>query len=227
VDDVHLGFIAPPAIIRFASRVINSGKMVIEAVGYEKLAGEVLGTGVVVLRVSSKTPDDLFLDKMGQIVDKLDQVITQEIDFNDFQQALQRILNLLNTPRFDSPIDIQYTMPNMIQEMVTRSDSEPAVADDALFLGKMKINVTESGYANVQLGRPLDVEYVKQFFKGMDVYAEANQASVIVKKNANIFLYAEPNDTQLIAFGPVTDLELLVLVFKYIRTTMTRDTFGA
>ena len=112
---------------------------------------------------------------------------------------------------------VKQTLLSLLQE------AEPAVADDALFLGKMKIHCTESGYANVQLSRPLDVEYVKQFFQGMDVYAEANQASVIVKKNANVFLYAEPNDNQRIAFGPVMDIELLVLVFKYIRTTMTRN----
>ncbi|MFW9986157.1 MAG: hypothetical protein ACFFDJ_06320 [Candidatus Odinarchaeota archaeon] len=112
---------------------------------------------------------------------------------------------------------VKQTLLSLLQE------AEPAVADDALFLGKMKIHCTESGYANIQLSRPLDIEYVKQFFQGMDVYTEANQASVIVKKNANVFLYAEPNNTQRIAFGPVMDIELLVLVFKYIRTTMTRN----
>ena len=112
---------------------------------------------------------------------------------------------------------VKQTLLSLLQE------AEPAVADDALFLGKMKIHCTESGYANIQLSRPLDIEYVKQFFQGMDVYAEANQASVIVKKNANVFLYAEPNDTQRVAFGPVMDIELLVLVFKYVRTTMTRN----
>jgi hypothetical protein len=112
---------------------------------------------------------------------------------------------------------VKQTLLSLLQE------AEPAVTDDALFLGKMKIHCTESGYANVQISRPLDIEYVKQFFQGMDVYAEANQASIIIKKNANVFLYAEPNDIQRIAFGPVMDYELLVLVFKYIRQIMTRN----
>jgi hypothetical protein len=101
--------------------------------------------------------------------------------------------------------------------------AEPAITEDALFLGKMKIHCTESGYANVSINRPLDINFIRQFFQGMDVYAEANQASVIVKKNQNVFLYAEPNDCQRIAFGPLMDYELLVLVFKYIRTIMTRN----
>ncbi|MFX1318835.1 MAG: hypothetical protein ACFE9D_04340 [Promethearchaeota archaeon] len=112
---------------------------------------------------------------------------------------------------------VKQTLLSLLQE------AEPAVTDDALFLGKMKIHCTESGYANVQISRSLDIEYVKQFFQGMDVYAEANQASVIIKKNANVFLYSEPNDSQRIAFGPVMDYELLVLVFKYIRQIMTRN----
>ncbi|MFX1510414.1 MAG: hypothetical protein ACFFBR_08935 [Promethearchaeota archaeon] len=112
---------------------------------------------------------------------------------------------------------VKQTLLSLLQE------AEPAVTDDALFLGKMKIHCTESGYANVQLSRPLDIEYIKQFFQGMDVYAESNQASVIVKKNSNVFLYAETNDNQRIAFGPVMDYELLVLVFKYIRQVMTRN----
>lgn len=111
---------------------------------------------------------------------------------------------------------VKQTLINLLEE------AEPAVADDALFLGKLKIHCTESGYANIAIDRPLDIEYVKQFFQGMDIYAEANQASIIVKKNANVFLYAEPNDTQRIAFGPLLDYELLVLVFKYIRQVMTR-----
>ncbi|MFW9935069.1 MAG: hypothetical protein ACFFDU_06135 [Candidatus Thorarchaeota archaeon] len=112
---------------------------------------------------------------------------------------------------------VKQTLLSLLQE------AEPAVTDDALFLGKMKIHCTESGYANVQISRPLDIGYIKQFFQGMDVYAEANQASVIVKKNSNVFLYSEPNDSQRIAFGPVMDYELLVLVFKYIRQVMTRN----
>jgi hypothetical protein len=113
---------------------------------------------------------------------------------------------------------VKQTLLSLLQE------AEPAVADDALFLGKLKIHCTESGYANIQISKPLDIEYVKQFFQGMDVYAEANQASVIIKKSANVFLYAEPNDTQRIAFGPLMDYELLVLVFKYVRTVMQRST---
>jgi hypothetical protein len=112
---------------------------------------------------------------------------------------------------------VKQTLLSLLQE------AEPSVSEDALFLGKMKIHCTESGYANIQISRPLDIQYIKQFFQGMDVYAEANQASVIVKKNANVFLYAEANDSQRIAFGPVLDYELLVLVFKYIRTIMTRN----
>ena len=102
-------------------------------------------------------------------------------------------------------------------------EAEPAITDDALFLGKMKIHCTESGYANIVISRPLDIEYIKQYFQGKDVYAEANQASVIIKKNVNVFLYSEPNDAQRVAFGPVMDYEILVLVLRYIRETMTRN----
>ncbi len=112
---------------------------------------------------------------------------------------------------------VKQTLLSLLQE------AEPSVTDDALFLGKMKIHCTESGYANIQISRPLDIEFIKQFFQGMDVYAESNQASVIVKKNVNVFLYAEANDNQRIAFGPLLDYELLVLVFKYIRVVMTRN----
>ncbi len=87
----------------------------------------------------------------------------------------------------------------------------------------MKLEVSESGYGNVKLSRPFDIEYIRRFFQDMDVYTEANLASIIVKKNSNIFIYAEPNDSQRIAFGPVMDYELLVLVFKYIRQVMTRN----
>ena len=47
---------------------------------------------------------------------------------------------------------VKQTLLSLLQE------AEPAVTDDALFLGKMKIHCTESGYANVQLSRPLDIE---------------------------------------------------------------------
>jgi hypothetical protein len=107
--------------------------------------------------------------------------------------------------------------------MALLDEAQPAIGDDALFIGKLKIHCTESGYANISINKPLDIAYIKQFFQGMDVYAEANQASIIVKKNANVFVYAEPNNTQRIAFGPVMDYELLVLVFKYVRTIMTRN----
>lgn len=100
--------------------------------------------------------------------------------------------------------------------------AEPAISEDKLFLGKMQIHCTESGYANISVSRPLDIVFIKEFFEGMDVYAEASQASVRVKKNANIFLYAEPDNTQRVAFGPVMDHGLLILVFKYIRAVLER-----
>ncbi|MFX1562245.1 MAG: hypothetical protein ACFFDP_02940 [Promethearchaeota archaeon] len=101
--------------------------------------------------------------------------------------------------------------------------AEPAISEDILSLGKMQIHCTESGYANISVSRPLDIPFIKEFFEGMDVYAEASQASVRIKKNANIFLYGEPNNTQRVAFGPVMDTSLLVLVFKYIRAILERN----
>jgi len=101
-------------------------------------------------------------------------------------------------------------------------EAQPLVEEDTLSLGKLKIHCTESGYANITIPRPLDIEFVKQHFEGMDIFAEGNQGSISVKKNANIFLYAEGPDSHRIAFGPVLDYELLLIVFKYIRSVLTR-----
>ncbi len=89
---------------------------------------------------------------------------------------------------------------------------------DTLTIGKLRIQATESGYATITLNRPLDPVFVRSFFKNFDVYTEDTQGSIVVKRNANIFLYTEPNGRHRISFGPVLDFELLLLVFRYIRT---------
>ena len=89
---------------------------------------------------------------------------------------------------------------------------------DTLTIGKLRIQATESGYASITLNCPLDPAFVRSFFKNYDVFTEEAQGSIIVKRNANIFLYAEPNGRHRISFGPVLDFELLLLVFRYIRT---------
>jgi hypothetical protein len=89
---------------------------------------------------------------------------------------------------------------------------------DTLAIGKLRIQATESGYASISLNRPLDPAFIQRFFKNYDVYTEDTQGSIVVKRNANIFLYAEPDGRHRVSFGPVLDFELLLLVFRYIRT---------
>ncbi|MFX1473901.1 MAG: hypothetical protein ACFFCO_00265 [Promethearchaeota archaeon] len=113
------------------------------------------------------------------------------------------------------------TWKDLVKESLVKllDGAQPVIErGDTLTIGKLRIQATESGYANITLNRPLDISFVRQFFKDFDVYTEDSQGSVIIKKNANIFLYAEPGGKHRISFGPVLDFELLLLVFRYIRT---------
>ena len=113
------------------------------------------------------------------------------------------------------------TRKDLVKESLVRllDGAQPVVeSGDTLSIGKLRIQATESGYANITLSRPLDPGFIRSFFKNFDVYTEDSQGSIIVKRNANIFLYAEPNGRHRISFGPVLDFELLLLVFRYIRT---------
>jgi hypothetical protein len=58
----------------------------------------------------------------------------------------------------------------------------------------LRVRSTPDGYANILISRPFDTADVKRTFEGRDVCVAARSASTIIKKNANIFVYAEPDN---------------------------------
>lgn len=92
---------------------------------------------------------------------------------------------------------------------------EPLIQGDTIFLENLEIEVTASGYANITLERPLDIEFFSKLFIRWDYYVDGNEASITVKPSENIYFYGD-DGIQDIAFGPEFDRDLLFTVFLYI-----------
>jgi hypothetical protein len=92
---------------------------------------------------------------------------------------------------------------------------DPLIQGDTIFLENLEIEVTASGYANITLERPLDIEFFSKLFIRWDYYVDGNEASITVKPSENIYFYGD-DGIQDIAFGPEFDRDLLFTVFLYI-----------
>ncbi|MFX1509599.1 MAG: hypothetical protein ACFFBR_04745 [Promethearchaeota archaeon] len=92
---------------------------------------------------------------------------------------------------------------------------EPLIQGDTIFLENLEIEVTASGYANITLERPLDIEFFSKLFIRWDYYVDGSEASITVKPSENIYFYGD-DGIQDIAFGPEFDRDLLFTVFLYI-----------
>ena len=92
---------------------------------------------------------------------------------------------------------------------------EPLIQGDTIFLGDLEIEITASGYANITLERPLDLEFFMKLFVRWEYYVDGNEASLTVKPSENIFFYGD-DGIQDVAFGPEFDRDLLYTVFLYI-----------
>ena len=92
---------------------------------------------------------------------------------------------------------------------------EPLISGDTIYLGDLEIEVTASGYANITIQRPLDVDFFSKLFVHWDYYVDGNEASITVKPSENIYFYGDEG-AQDVAFGPEFDRDLLYTVFLYI-----------
>ncbi len=91
----------------------------------------------------------------------------------------------------------------------------PLIQGDTIFLGNLEIEITASGYANITVERPWNVEYFTKLFVHWDYYVDGSEASITVKPSENIFFYGD-DGIQDVAFGPEFDRDLLYTVFLYI-----------
>jgi hypothetical protein len=92
---------------------------------------------------------------------------------------------------------------------------EPLISGDTIFLGDLEIEITASGYANITIERPLDIDFFTKLFVRWEFYVDGNEASITVKPSENIFFYGD-DGVQDVAFGPEFDRDLLYTVFLYI-----------
>ena len=92
---------------------------------------------------------------------------------------------------------------------------DPLIEGDTIFLGDLEIEVTASGYANITVERPWNVEFFSKVFVYWDYYVDGTEASITVKPSENIFFYGD-DGVQDVAFGPEFDRDLLFTVFLYI-----------
>lgn len=183
----------------FYQQVKKAQDFVIDIKHPIRYIGKPLGRGVVVFATDDQDEVEQLAVKLDEVTNEFRKVISHEVGIEKFEKQL---LSLLGIPLQEGDI---------------------AIHEELLFLGKLNIQLTPAGYAVLTVNRPLDIMFVKQFFHTEDVYVEADQASIIVKQNANIFLYAEPHDIQRISFGPIMDYELLILVLKYVNEVMRRN----
>ena len=92
---------------------------------------------------------------------------------------------------------------------------DPLIQGDTIFLGELEIEVTASGYANITLERPLNIEFFTKLFTRWDYYVDGTEASITVKPSEHIYFYGD-DGIQDIAFGPEFDRDLLYTVFLYV-----------
>ncbi len=79
-----------------------------------------------------------------------------------------------------------------------------------------QVNVID-GYMNLIIAKPLDIDFVKEFFKDYEVYhhGHINSISIVIKRKGYIRLYAPTKDQQHLTYGPITD-DLLDHVYRYL-----------
>ena len=79
-----------------------------------------------------------------------------------------------------------------------------------------QVNVID-GYMNLTIARPLDIEFVKGFFKDYEVYhhGHINSISIIIKRKGYIRLFSDDQEQQHLTYGPITE-DLIDQVYNYL-----------